>query len=289
MSLSPYEYKSIVETAPNLIWRSGLDAKCYYFNKTWLDFTGRSFEQEFGDGWAEGVHPDDLDRCISIYLESFNKRIRFEMEYRLRRHDGEWRWINDIGVPAIDENGDFSGFIGSCLDVTERVVGFLLKEMAQKDGLTETLSRQYLINLFEHEFESAKRTGSKLSVAMIDIDKFKSINDLYGHLGGDCALRMFSSVVKDTIRQNDLFGRYGGDEFLVIFPNNSIDEASKIIDRIKSELTKSTLKLEDDEITLSISVGLCELNDEDSPEELIKKADKKMYDVKKESKTLRGV
>lgn len=281
MPLSLNEYKSIVETAPNLIWRSGLDAKCYYFNKTWLDFTGRSFEQEFGNGWTEGVHPDDFDRCLSIYLENFGKQTRFEMEYRLRRHDGEWRWINDIGVPAIDENGEFTGFIGSCLDVTEKVLGFMLKEMAQKDGLTETLSRQYLMSLFEHEFEISKRIGSKLSVAMIDIDKFKSINDLYGHLGGDCALKMFSSVVKDTIRQNDLFGRYGGDEFLVIFPNNSIDEARKIIERITSELKKLTLKLEDDEIVLSISVGLCELNDENSPEDLIKKADKKMYEDKK--------
>ena len=106
MTLSLNDYKIIVETAPNLIWRSGLDTKCYYFNKTWLDFTGRTFEQEYGDGWVEGVHPDDLDRCVRIYLDNFNQRTPFEMEYRLRRHDGEWRWINDRGVPVVDEQGD---------------------------------------------------------------------------------------------------------------------------------------------------------------------------------------
>lgn len=281
MSLSYNEYQSIVETAPNLIWRSGLDAKCYYFNKTWLDFTGRSFEQEFGDGWTEGVHPDDFDHCVSIYLENFNNKTRFEMEYRLLRHDGQWRWINDIGVPAIDENGEFTGFIGSCLDVTDKVLGFMLKEMAQKDGLTDVLSRQYLMSLFELELESVKRTGNKLSVAMIDIDRFKNINDKYGHLGGDTALKMFSSVVKNNIRQNDLFGRYGGDEFLIVFPNNSIDEARKIIDRITTSLKKLTINLDNDEIVISVSVGLCEYTDENSHEELIKTADKKMYEDKK--------
>ena len=143
MAMSLNEYKIIVETAPNLIWRSGLDAKCYYFNKTWLDFTGRTFEQEYGDGWIEGVHPDDLDRCVKIYLENFDKRSMFEMEYRLLRHDGEWRWINDRGVPVVDEDGHFDGFVGSCLDVTERVEGYVFKEMAQKDGLTGIFSRQY--------------------------------------------------------------------------------------------------------------------------------------------------
>lgn len=281
MALNLYEYKVIVETAPNLIWRSGLDAKCYYFNKTWLDFTGKTLEQEYGDGWVEGVHPEDLDRCVNIYLENFEKRTQFEMEYRLLRHDGAWRWINDIGVPAVDDNGEFTGFIGSCLDVTERVEGNMLKEMAQKDGLTEIFSRQYLMRLFEYEFESAKRTGNNLSVAMMDIDKFKSINDMYGHLGGDSALKMFASVVKDTIRQNDLFGRYGGDEFVIIFPNTTVEEAKRIIERISDSLKKVVLKFENDEIEISISVGLCELTDENCPDEMISAADKMMYKNKK--------
>ena len=281
MSMSLNEYKIIVETAPNLIWRSGLDAKCYYFNKTWLDFTGRTLEQEYGDGWVEGVHPEDLDRCVKIYLENFKKRTQFEMEYRLRRHDGAWRWIDDIGVPAVDENGEFTGFIGSCLDVTERVEGFVLKEMAQKDGLTGIFSRQYLMSLFEYEFKSAKQTTSKLSVAMMDIDKFKHINDKYGHSGGDTALKMFASVVKDAIRQDDLFGRYGGDEFVIIFPNTALEIAEKIVDRIEHSLKASILKLGNDEIEMSMSVGICELTEENDPDEMINKADKLMYENKK--------
>ena len=281
MGLSLNEYKTIVETAPNLIWRSGLDAKCYYFNKTWLEFTGRTFEQEYGDGWTEGVHPDDLDRCVKIYLENFGNRTPFEMEYRLLRHDGEWRWINDRGVPAIDENAVFSGFVGSCLDVTEKVEGYMLKEMAQKDGLTGIMSRQFLMSRFKSEFETAKHADKKISIAMMDIDKFKLINDLYGHDEGDRALKLFASVVKDAIRQGDLFGRYGGDEFVVVFPNSSAKMAEKIIERITNSLKSVHLNVGDVVIEMSISVGLCELTGESNPEEMINCADKMMYEIKK--------
>lgn len=103
-----------------MIWRAGLDANCDYFNETWLTFTGRTLEQEMGEGWAEGVHPDDLQRCVAYYLDHFHKREPFEMEYRLRRHDGVYRWIFDRGVPLTDDAGAFAGFIGSCIDVDDR-------------------------------------------------------------------------------------------------------------------------------------------------------------------------
>jgi PAS domain S-box-containing protein len=118
--LTPTEYRLLVEHAPVMVWRAGLDAKCDYFNGTWLEFTGRSLAQEMGDGWAEGVHPDDLERCVAFYLDHFRRRQSFEMEYRLRRKDGEFRWIFDRGAPYTDDNGDFAGFIGSCVDVDER-------------------------------------------------------------------------------------------------------------------------------------------------------------------------
>jgi two-component system CheB/CheR fusion protein len=119
-TLPPEQYRLLVESSPVMIWRSGLDAKCDYFNETWLAFTGRTFEQELGDGWAEGVHADDFDRCVGIYLDHFARRATFEMEYRLRRHDGAYRYILDRGVP-FSEAGRFAGFIGSCVDVDERV------------------------------------------------------------------------------------------------------------------------------------------------------------------------
>ncbi|MEI6075918.1 MAG: PAS domain S-box protein [Verrucomicrobiota bacterium] len=106
--------------APALIWRAGLDAKCDWFNHTWLAFTGRPLEQELGDGWAEGVFAEDLPACLATYQEAFTARRAFEMEYRLRRHDGQYRWIVDHGIPYEDEAGNFAGYFGYCFDITER-------------------------------------------------------------------------------------------------------------------------------------------------------------------------
>jgi PAS domain S-box-containing protein len=102
------------------VWRAGLDTKCDYFNRAWLEFTGRTLAEELGDGWSEGVHPEDLDACLHDYLQAFGARKPFVLEYRLRRRDGEYRWVVDHGAPFYDKSGKFGGYIGSCFDITER-------------------------------------------------------------------------------------------------------------------------------------------------------------------------
>ena len=117
---SEERFRLVADTAPALIWMSGSDKKCTFFNEGWLNFTGRSIDLELGDGWAEGVHAEDLQRCLDTYTQAFDRREEFRMEYRLRRHDGEYRWILDIGVPRLNDEGSFVGYIGSCVDLTER-------------------------------------------------------------------------------------------------------------------------------------------------------------------------
>jgi PAS domain S-box-containing protein len=117
---SETRFRLMADTAPVMVWMSGVDKLCTYFNKHWLDFTGRSLQRELGNGWSEGVHTDDLQRCLDTYTRAFDARQEFRMEYRLRRRDGEFRWILDTGVPRFQSDGAFEGYIGSCVDITEQ-------------------------------------------------------------------------------------------------------------------------------------------------------------------------
>jgi len=117
---SEQRFRQMADFAPVMIWVSGLDKACNYFNQVWLDFTGRPLVQEIGEGWAAGVHPDDRARCQQIYEEAFEARRSFKMEYRLLRHDGQYRWVLDHGTPRFASPGEFLGYIGSCIDITER-------------------------------------------------------------------------------------------------------------------------------------------------------------------------
>ena len=116
---SEARFQAMADTAPVLIWMTGTDGLCNYFNKPWLDFTGRTMEQEVGMGWTEGLHPDDVQGCFDGFLPAFHARKPFRMEYRLRRADGEYRWVIESGIPRYTPGGEFAGYIGSNIDITD--------------------------------------------------------------------------------------------------------------------------------------------------------------------------
>lgn len=120
LSESEARFRTMADHAPVLLWMAKPDGLCEFFNQGWLAFTGRNMAQELGTGWAEGVHPGDLQRCMHLYFDCLVDRKAFSMEYRLRRHDGAYRWIYDQGTPRYEPDGTFAGFIGSCVDVTEQ-------------------------------------------------------------------------------------------------------------------------------------------------------------------------
>ncbi|HXY50227.1 MAG TPA: PAS domain S-box protein [Terriglobales bacterium] len=163
---SEERFRLVANTAPVLIWMSGPDKLCNYFNQPWLEFTGRPLEAELGSGWAEGVHAEDLKFCLETYTQAFDRRESFKMQYRLRRKDGEYRWIFDIGVPRLNPDGSFAGYIGSCVDVTERKLA--------EDSLASLSGR-----LIEAQEEERKRIAreihddynQRLAMLAIDLEK----------------------------------------------------------------------------------------------------------------------
>lgn len=280
MKLSCSEYRALVEYSPTMIWRAGTDSKCNYFNESWLNFTGRSMDAEIGDGWTEGVHPDDLGHCVTNYLNAFKKHEQFVMDYRLKRHDGQYRWINDRGVPFFNEKGLFAGYIGSCIDVTDKIEGDKLIKMAHNDNLTGLINRNYLEYLLDAEFHKARQENTNFIVMMTDIDKFKSINDHYGHVMGDIVLHSVAQKLTENIRESDVAGRYGGDEFVVLLSKSTPEEAKKIAQRIITSVSGITAG----EVTpvVSMSIGIACQSDEDNVLKVVEKADKAMYLAKQE-------
>jgi PAS domain S-box-containing protein len=151
-------YLKVLDDFPNPVWRADVTAKCNYFNRFWLEFTGRTMEEEMGDGWAEGVHPDDFQRCLSIYLDNFHRHTPFVMEYRLRYHDGSYHWLLDCGNPFYSSAGEFAGYIGSCYDIQDRKNA----EALLHDANAELQERIHDLTESRHEVMQTKEYLEKL-------------------------------------------------------------------------------------------------------------------------------
>ena len=142
------------DAAPVMVWMSGPDAMFEWFNKSWLAFRGRTLGDELGEGWTEGVHPEDLERCLGIYGHCFEQREPFSMDYRLLRHDGKYRWVLDTGVPRLGQDGEFLGFIGTCVDISDRKeLEDRLAEHARNLRLSDRRREEFLARL-SHELRN---------------------------------------------------------------------------------------------------------------------------------------
>jgi PAS domain S-box-containing protein len=178
---SEARFRVMSDTAPVMIWTSGTDTLCDYVNQSWLDFTGRTFADEVSRGWAQGVHPDDLTPILTTYRTAFTARQPFTVEYRLRRHDGSYRWIVDHGVPRTAPDGTFAGYIGSCLDVTEQRQTLAYTEQLQT--LTSALNSAVTpVQVAEVIMQATVNSlGSHLSaVATLDDDQQITYLHVYG-------------------------------------------------------------------------------------------------------------
>ena len=203
---SERRFRTMTNNAPMLVWMNDSEKLCTYFNQTWLDFTGRTMEQEIGEGWMESIHEEDLERFRAASRKAFAERENFEMEFRLRRFDGEYRWILDKGVPLFTHNGTFRGYIGSCIDITERkqMQETLLKaERRASEEYLELLSRivpvgqtlgaaRDLTSVYRalHEFVRASMPCTAFFVSSYNAEKRLRIAEFVWGEGGEVDVSM---------------------------------------------------------------------------------------------------
>jgi len=266
-------YLQLFDDFPALIWRANTAAQCDYFNRAWLEFRGRSLEEESGDGWVSGVHPDDLDRCVSIWLGAFEKRAAFDMEYRLLNAKGQYRWIADYGRPFFATDGEFLGYIGSCYDITvSKEQAGQLAYLADHDTLTGLANRRVLQAALERAFARAQRDVPSI-LLYVDVDHFKAINDRLGHPAGDAILISVAHLLLAGVRTTDVVARVGGDEFAVLLEMIGTEEAVAIAERLVED-ARETLG------ETGLSIGVASMADATDITEVMRRADERMYEAK---------
>jgi len=167
-------FRFLMDSAPVMVRMTGGDGLCQYFNRAWLEFRGRTVEQEQGNGWAEGLHPDDHDLCMETYLKSFSARQPYRLEYRLRRRDGEYRWVEDAGVPRFEEDGTFAGFIGSTMDVSTRKRGIFTPDEEAVRMVFALTERERQVLVLIAEGKSTKEAAAHLGISYKTADSHRS-------------------------------------------------------------------------------------------------------------------
>ena len=236
---SEARFRMMADTAPVMVWMAGPDTHITFINKRWLEFTGRTMQEEIGDNWFTGIHADDLERCRKSYLDAFKSEQPFFLEYRLRRHDGEYRWIMDTGVPLFDEDGRFGGYIGTCMDLTER------KDM--EDQLRRMLKeKESLLREVHHRVKNNLQVISSLLNLQSASIKDPVVNQLFR----ECQVRITSiALLHETLhRSNDLSQIKMGDYIRTLtghlFRSYGVDPG------------RITLELNVDDVEFDIDTGL---------------------------------
>jgi PAS domain S-box-containing protein len=226
-------FRTMADCAPVLLWQAGTDARCEFFNEFWLKFTGREIADELGSGWAGGVHPEDFQECMTTYLSAFVERLPFRMEYRLRRHDGQFRWLLDHGVPRFTPDGMFAGYIGSCVDITE------LKDLYS--ALTTRLrEREMLLREVHHRVKNnLQLVSSLLSMQARSLSDGATREAL-----NDSKKRVQSiALIHDELYQAQDFSHVAFSEYIRRLSTLVVQAASPSVDRVALKLDLQSVAL----------------------------------------------
>ncbi len=171
---SEERFRSLADASPVMILMSDTNALCTYFNRAWLDFRGRTLEEELGNGWTDGLHPDDRDLCVESYLKSFSSRSPFRMQYRLQKADEEFVWVEVAGVPRYRDNGEFAGLMASAAEVSDRKRGFFTPDEDSVRMVLALTERERQVLVLIAEGNSTKQAATTLGISYKTADSHRS-------------------------------------------------------------------------------------------------------------------
>ncbi len=209
------------------------------------------------DTWSSNVHPEDRARVMGVLEEHLSgKRARYEAEYRIRNRNGHYLWVHDRGrVCEHGPDGAPVRVVGMVQDVSDRKqLELQLQALASSDMLTGLANRRQGTLFLKSQVELCQRLALPLGLAFIDIDNFKAINDVYGHLSGDQVLRQVGLVIKGAVRGSDMVCRWGGEEFIVIATNTTVEQIALVAEKIRAAVV-SELGGHTPPVTVSIGVA----------------------------------
>lgn len=283
------EWRALVETLPQIVWITRPDGWHVHFNRQWCEFTGLTLEESIGDGWAPPFHPDDRPLAWKLWKEATATGRPYEVEYRLRRHDGRYHWMLGRALPLHDRDGEIVKWFGTCTDIealkaAEARTAELLVELerrADHDPLTGLANRDLLFRQMDLLLRQRRRVG--VAAAFVDLDGFKAVNDRCGHDAGDKLLVRVADQLRDAVRQGDVAARIGGDEFVVVGEADDEHDAERFAERLRAALGASC-KDGGEEVPVTASVGVVYVapGDRASSDEVLSRADARMYRQKRD-------
>lgn len=287
LKTSEQRYRQLGEGILHQIWTARPDGRLDYVNKRMLEYFDRSNEQMIGDGWKAAVHPDDLGASIERWALSLETGEPYETEFRLCRHDGQYRWHVAKATAGFDADGNITKWFGTNTDIHEQKESEeKLNYYARHDTLTDLPNRaEFMTQLRQSMERGLNNSESRFAVIFLDLDRFKVINDSLGHVVGDKLLIAISSRLKAAVRPGDIVARLGGDEFTILLNRTGTEsDISKVVERIQRKLSQP-FNIDNYEVFTTASVGVV-LSDERKREadDYLRDADSAMYRAKESGK-----
>lgn len=279
---SEQRFHDVAEAATVLMWMTTADSLENFLDQRWVNSTGRKMTDQVG-AWSANMHPEDLQQCRQVCRAAFEKRENFRVEYRLKNRQDEFRWILDHGAPWFLADGRFAGYIGSCLDITDRKQAEAqLQHDATHDPLTGLPNRAlFQARLAAAADQTRGPEGYLFAVLFLDMDGFKLTNDNHGHLTGDRLLVTVADRIQEALRPSDTLARMGGDEFAILLDDlNEENDAIDVAERILNEF-KTPLCVDGREVRTSISIGISFNQwERRAVDDMLLEADRAMYRAK---------